>query len=113
MEYKVLHQVPLWHLLRFVPLLVALTLLLGCNSSSNAAVPTPTPLPTPLATPSLGQGRLDPSGIEQVWVPAGSFQMGTDEGTRQELEALNPPDWVRREFPSEQPQHEVRLTSGY
>jgi formylglycine-generating enzyme required for sulfatase activity len=48
-----------------------------------------------------------------VWVPAGSFLMGTDEATINELLALNPPAWVRREFASEQPQHEVRLSAGY
>jgi formylglycine-generating enzyme required for sulfatase activity len=56
---------------------------------------------------------LDPKGIEQVWVPAGSFQMGTDNAEIQKLMALNPTGFVLGEFPSEQPQHEVRITAGY
>ena len=60
------------------------------------------------STPEPGATRIDERGIEQVWVPAGSFMMGTAES-----EALNPPSWARREFESEQPQHEVRLSSGY
>ncbi len=33
---------------------------------------------TPPDTKTAGQVRFDEKGIEQVWVPAGSFQMGTD-----------------------------------
>jgi formylglycine-generating enzyme required for sulfatase activity len=65
----------------------------------------------PAAAP--GETRFDPKGIEQVWVPAGSFLMGTDEATASELKALNPPSWVKRELAYEQPQHQVTLTSGY
>jgi formylglycine-generating enzyme required for sulfatase activity len=87
------------------------------SSPPLAPVITPTPPPSliPMSTPTLapGQTRLDPAGIQQVWVPAGSFQMGTGEATIQELLALNPPAWVQREFASEQPQHEVHLTNGY
>ena len=57
--------------------------------------------------------RRDAKGIAQVWVPAGSFLMGTDDATLQKLEALDPPAWVRKELGSERPQHEVRLTDGY
>ena len=57
--------------------------------------------------------RRDAKGIEQVWVPAGSFLMGTDDGTIQELKAQKPPAWVMKEFDSERPQHPVRLTEGY
>ncbi len=55
-----------------------------------------------------GETRIDPQGIEQVWVPAGSFLMGTDDVT-----SLEPPSWAMRELESEQPEHEVRITRGY
>ena len=57
--------------------------------------------------------RRDAKGIEQVWVPAGMFLMGTDDATLQELKALQPPAWVMKELDSETPQHLVRLTEGY
>ena len=57
--------------------------------------------------------RRDPKGIEQVWVPAGSFLMGTDDATLQELKALRPPAWVMKALESESPQHEVRLKEGF
>jgi formylglycine-generating enzyme required for sulfatase activity len=65
------------------------------------------------AAPAAGQVRVDEKGIEQVWVPAGSFLMGTDDASIEVLRAQNPPAFVIGELPSEQPQHEVRLTSGY
>jgi formylglycine-generating enzyme required for sulfatase activity len=55
-----------------------------------------------------GEIRFDSKGIEQVWVPAGSFTMGTGD-----VSSLDPPDWARRELQSEQPPHEVFLSSGY
>jgi formylglycine-generating enzyme required for sulfatase activity len=57
--------------------------------------------------------RRDAKGIEQVWVPAGSFLMGTDDATLAELKSLDPPAWVLKEFDSERPQHPVRLSEGY
>jgi len=60
-----------------------------------------------------GARRLDARGVEQVWVPAGRFRMGTDEETRAELEALPLPAWVARELPSECPAHDVRITVGF
>ena len=57
--------------------------------------------------------RRDAKGIAQVWVPAGTFLMGTDDATLQKLEALDPPAWVRKELGSDRPQHAVRLTDGY
>ena len=39
--------------------------------------------------------------------------MGTDPKAIAALEAESPPDWVAREFPSEQPAHAVTLTKGY
>jgi len=70
---------------------------------------------TPSTVPTAGQVRFDGKGIEQVWVPAGSFKMGTEAAAIQALEALQPPPpgFVLGEFPSEQPQHEVQLTHGY
>jgi iron(II)-dependent oxidoreductase len=59
-------------------------------------------------SPEPGETRVDERGIEQVWVPAGSFLMGTEDITM-----LNPPSWAWREIDSEQPQHEVFLSSGY
>jgi len=50
-------------------------------------------------------------GVAQVWVPAGTFLMGTDE--TDPTGDLAPPDWARFELASERPQHEVSLSSGY
>ncbi len=60
---------------------------------------------TPAATAALEAGttRTDSKGVEQVWVPAGCFQMGTDPST------LDNPDRFKRELP----QHEVCLSQGY
>ena len=52
--------------------------------------------------------RIDAHGIEQLWVPAGSFLRGT-----QDIDSVEAPDWVRRMLPSEQPQHRVTLSRGY
>jgi formylglycine-generating enzyme required for sulfatase activity len=65
-----------------------------------------------LAAPRCG-ARHDSRGIEQVWVPAGTFLMGSDDATLRELKALDPPAWVAKELDSESPQHPVRLTEGY
>ena len=69
--------------------------------------------PVPSDGQTAGQTRTDTSGIEQVWVPAGTFTMGTDAKAIAALEEQSPPDWVTPEFPSEQPAHEVTLTKGY
>ncbi len=52
--------------------------------------------------------RLDPHGIEQVWVPAGSYLRGTAN-----IESIDAPDWVMRIMSSEQPQHRVTLSRGF
>ncbi len=72
-------------------------------------------IPLALAWLAVGQcaARRDAKGVEQVWVPAGSFLMGTDDATIEELKALDPPKWVAKEFESERPQHRVRLTEGF
>jgi formylglycine-generating enzyme required for sulfatase activity len=113
-------QQPLFHpwykLILEFPFLV---LLVSCQSSPpatmTASVTKTAPVLAPTSIPTLapGQVRTDSKGIEQVWVPAGSFLMGTDEATILELKALNPPGFVLGEFASEQPQHEVHITSGY
>ena len=82
-------------------------------SAAQTATPSLGPTGPPTPAPSAGLTRIDASGIEQVWVPAGSFRMGSDAATIAALTAAGPPSWVSIEFPSEQPQHEVRLTSGY
>ena len=56
---------------------------------------------------------MDPAGIGQVWVPSGSFTMGTDAATISALTVAAPPSWVVTEFPSEVPAHTVQLTHGY
>jgi formylglycine-generating enzyme required for sulfatase activity len=81
------------------------------TSPSAAATLAPTPIPSDGST--AGEERTDASGIKQVWVPAGTFTMGTDAKAIAALEAQSPPDWVAPEFPSEQPAHEVTLTKGY
>ncbi len=80
----------------------------GCRGATPAAS-----LPAAAQTPKAGDVRTDAKGIEQMWVDAGTFQMGTDEETLRALVDLNPPAFVAGEFASEQPQHEVQLTRGY
>ncbi|MCB0200452.1 MAG: SUMF1/EgtB/PvdO family nonheme iron enzyme [Caldilineae bacterium] len=73
--------------------------------------PTATETPQPVATPlpEAGTPRVDAHGIEQVYVPAGSFVMGTGDDTA----GLQAPAWARRELDWEKPAHEVQLTTGY
>src|SRR5512138_1235906 len=99
---------------RFI-LLIMLPIALTSCQAGPAPTPTPTsiPKPTEVPAPTAGQTRLDAKGIEQVWVPAGSFRMGTDEPAITALKALNPPGFVLGEFQSEQPAHEVQITHGY
>jgi formylglycine-generating enzyme required for sulfatase activity len=88
-------------------------ILAGCNGSASTPGAGPVSTATPASTPVAGQTRIDARGIEQVWVPAGSFQMGADAVEIAELTKLNPPAFVLGEFKIEQPKHEVRLTRGY
>ena len=103
--------------MRPILLLVPIALLVACSgapgatSPSTGAVPPSAAAPTP--SPTLGATRTDAAGVEQVWVPAGTFQMGTDAAAIAALDAADPPPWVASEFPSEQPQHEVTLSTGY
>lgn len=97
------------------PLLLFITFLIlvvsGCRGSSSSPASTPTPAAPPTLAP--GDTRTDSKGIEQVWVPAGSFLMGTSDEEADAVRALDPPLWVEARLFSEQPQHEIRLTSGF
>jgi formylglycine-generating enzyme required for sulfatase activity len=70
---------------------------------------TPTEAPTPVSSPKRDPGTLrqDGKGIDQVWVPGGSFRMGSD------LDSATPPSWAVATYHSEQPAHDVTLTRGY
>jgi len=85
---------------------VSMSLLAGCGTQVEMMTPTEEKL-------QAGSTRMDGKGVEQVWVPAGSFLMGTDEKTIEALKSQNPPGWALREFASEMPQHEVQITKGY
>jgi len=94
---------------------VLLAPLVGCARNPvstpppTSSPPTPTatvPPPTPTRAP--GEARTDDLGMDQVWVPAGTFLMGTADTS-----GLDRPVWAARELQSEQPQHEVEITSGY
>ena len=71
------------------------------------------PTPVPSDGRDSGEARTDAWGIEQVWVPAGTFRMGTSAAAIAALLKTSPPDWVATELPSEQPAHDVTLTRGY
>ena len=104
-------------------LLAAAALVAACGAAEPAATNTPqptnttmpeptatsTPEPTAIPLPTAGTSRVDASGIEQVYVPAGTFVMGTGDDTA----GLPAPAWARRELASEQPAHEVRITTEY
>ncbi len=80
-------------------------------SPSAAPTASPTPPASPSIDPNAGKERIDEHGVAQVWVPSGSFLIGTDE--TDPTGELAPPTWARFELASERPQHEVALTSGY
>jgi formylglycine-generating enzyme required for sulfatase activity len=82
-------------------------------SSEPSAASTVAPTPVPSDGTTAGQERTDAFGIAQVWVPAGTFTMGTDAKAIAALTAKDPPAWVASEFPSEQPAHKVTLSHGY
>ncbi|MFL5674760.1 MAG: formylglycine-generating enzyme family protein, partial [Chloroflexota bacterium] len=83
------------------------------RSATATAVPSVASTPVPSDGSAPGEERVDPSGVAQVWVPAGKFTMGTDAKAIAALEKQSPPAWVASEFPSEIPAHEVTLTKGY
>ena len=111
------------NLLRGLILLAATMWIVGCASAAAGPIgspapknsPEPTRLPTATPRPSLqaGSTRHDPHDIEQVWVPAGSFQMGTTSTALEKLKALKPPKWIAGALSSEQPPHTVTLSQGY
>lgn len=70
--------------------------------------PTSTPMPTATPLPQLGSTRTDAFGIEQVWVPAGTFRMGTEPDVE-----IAAPDWAAPTLNSEKPAHEVEITRGF
>ncbi len=98
---------------RSLSLLVIAGLVVGCGSAAPTGSGAGSQTVVPAAPPTPGQVRTDSRGVEQVWVPAGEFQMGTDAATVERLTALEPPAFVIGEFAFEQPQHKVRLTHGY
>ena len=83
------------------------------SASSTPAAPAATSTPAPTASPERGATRTDASSVDQVWVPAGTFLMGTDAADIEALLAQDPPPWVLEGMDSEQPAHEVTLSSGY
>jgi formylglycine-generating enzyme required for sulfatase activity len=89
------------------------------GSPSTAPSVAPSNAPSAAATPvpsdgqTAGQGRSDAWGIEQVWVPAGTFMMGTNATAIAKLKTAGPPDWVAPALDAEAPAHEVTLTSGF
>jgi formylglycine-generating enzyme required for sulfatase activity len=95
-----------------VGLAVMLMSVAGCQTSAGAG-PTvsPTVIPPTVSPPPVhqpGQPRTDARGIQQVWVPAGTFIMGTASA-----EGLTPPSWAGNELSSEMPAHTVTLTQGF
>ncbi len=81
--------------------------------TTPSVAPEPTSTPAPSDGSVAGEVRTDAWGIEQVWVPAGTFRMGTGQKSIDALIASGPPDWVAAEFASEQPAHDVRVSQGY
>lgn len=71
------------------------------------AAPTARPTAPPQPSRDPGAARTDPQGVDQVWVPAGSFRMGSDPGS------ATPPSWAVATWNSEHPAHDVTLTRGY
>jgi formylglycine-generating enzyme required for sulfatase activity len=57
--------------------------------------------------------RTDAYGVEQVWVPAGRFTMGSSPKEVADLLAANPPGWVAKAIPNEAPQRVVEISPGF
>lgn len=86
--------------------LVIGSLLIACKKEDS-------PVAETAKSPVNGDVRTDQRGMTQVWISPGSFLMGTSDSSAAELITHRPPSWVVNELPSEEPQHEVRLTVGY
>jgi formylglycine-generating enzyme required for sulfatase activity len=65
------------------------------------------------ATPEAGDIRTDAHGIEQVYVPAGCFLMGSSDAELEYARSLDAPSWAISRIIQEQAQHEVCLSEGY
>jgi formylglycine-generating enzyme required for sulfatase activity len=85
------------------------------GATPRAPGPAPTPFGSLVPEPSTPAGttRIDRFGVVQVWVPAGTFEMGSTAAEAAAVAAALPPSWVTRELPSEQPAHRVTLSHGY
>ena len=94
------------------PTTSAVTFAPSASAAPSAAATAP-PSAAPSDGSTAGQVRTDPFAVEQVWVPAGSFTMGTSETDIAKLKAQKPPDWVAPALDAEAPAHEVTLTKGY
>jgi formylglycine-generating enzyme required for sulfatase activity len=79
-------------------------------ASASASAP-PAASAQPSIDPAAGRERTDAHGVVQVWVPAGSFVIGTDD--TDPTGELAPPSWARFELAAERPQHEVALSTGF
>lgn len=81
----------------------------GIPSATPAATAAATPAGTPVASPvrDPGTARKDAQGIDQVWVPGGTFTIGADK------QGATRPSWAANEALSEGPAHEVRISRGY
>lgn len=86
--------------------LIPALLLLACKKESS-------PIIVKASPPTTGQVHKDGKGVEQIWISSGTFLMGTSDSAAAVVTARRPPKWVLGELPSEQPQHEVHLTTGY
>ena len=60
-----------------------------------------------------GTPRTDAMGVRQVWVPAGTFTMGSGDDELALVRAASPPEWVARAVSREAPAHRVRLSRGF
>jgi formylglycine-generating enzyme required for sulfatase activity len=86
----------------------------AASGSASPAASTASPAASaaaPSIDPKAGIERTDERGISQVWVPPGTFLMGTDE--TDPTGELAPPTWARSELAAERPQHEVSISSGF
>jgi formylglycine-generating enzyme required for sulfatase activity len=92
---------------------LGLLTLVACQGQPASPIKTNTeaPMPaTPTATPAhaAGEARRDSHGIQQVWVPPGTYTMGSDGS-----DGLPIPGWAEGEPASETPPHLVEITAGF